>query len=461
MKIKIKLFYKLALSFLIAILSTLLIVMLLSNIMIQDRFNTYVHDMHNEGIDKIVNFLKVEYDKNHSLLKINKNELAGYAKFQNLYIKITDENGKTLFDTGKSFLHDKSLLGPAPKVNIKGMVPQGQDKYIEESKKLNFNGNFQGTLIMGYYRMDVPSRQAFTFKNKIINILPVSGIIAISIGILISLILSKQLSVPIHEVTKTAHKIRKGNYKERSEIKTNTEEFQDLSNSINCLAETLDTQETLRKRLVTDISHEIRTPLTTLQNYLEAFFDGYWEPTNERLKSCYEEILRLKTLVENLKFINNIEQSNIDIEKSKFNLTEEIIKIAELFKPQCNKKNISFNLNLEPDVNVEMDKNKIGQILNNLLSNAYRYTNDNGSIKISLKKSENIIITIEDNGIGISKDDLPYIFERLYRADISRSRETGGYGIGLSIVKALVEAQGGRIEVESELNKGTKFKLIF
>lgn len=461
MKIKIKLFYKLALSFLIAILSTLLIVMLLSNIMIQDRFNTYVHDMHNEGIDKIVNFLKIEYDKNHSLLKINKNELAGYAKFQNLYIKITDANGKTLFDTGKSFLHDKSLLGPAPKVNIKGVAPQGQDKYIEESKKLNFNGNFQGTLIMGYYRMDVPSRQAFTFKNKIINILPVSGIIAISIGILISLILSKQLAVPIHEVTKTAHKIRKGNYKERSEIKTNTEEFQDLSNSINCLAETLDTQETLRKRLVTDISHEIRTPLTTLQNYLEAFFDGYWEPTNERLKSCYEEILRLKTLVENLKFINNIEQSNIDIEKSKFNLTEEIIKIAELFKPQCSKKNISFELNLEPDINVEMDKNKIGQILNNLLSNAYRYTNDNGSIKISLKKSENIIITIEDNGIGISKDDLPYIFERLYRADISRSRETGGYGIGLSIVKALVEAQGGRIEVESELNKGTKFKLIF
>ncbi|SKA98995.1 Signal transduction histidine kinase [Caloramator quimbayensis] len=459
MKIKIKLFHKLSLNFLAVILITLITIIITSYVMIQNRFDNYLHDVHYAETKRIADYIINEYKKNKDIYKTDKNILVGYARFQGIYIKLEDFNNNVILDSGKEYLQERK---PTNKSYLKPPNNVRTLSYMEDNINLYNDNEIIGRLTIGYYGKNNPSRQALIFKDQFSRVFPVSAVIAILIGIFLSLILSKELSLPILEVVKTSQNLRKGNFKERSKIKTNTAELEELSYSINCLADTLEDQDMLRKRLVTDISHEIRTPLSNLRNYLEAFIDGLWQPTTEKIEGCLEEVVRISSLADNIKYIASLEDSSEKLNKSKFNLSEEMDKIIEMFRPQCFKKEISLFAEIEPNIYAYMDKNKVRQILNNLLSNAYSYSNFKGKIEVSLKKIENrIVITVKDNGIGIPKKDIPYIFERFYRTDLSRSRETGGTGIGLSIVKSIVEAHEGNIEVESTLNKGTKFTITF
>jgi signal transduction histidine kinase len=166
-------------------------------------------------------------------------------------------------------------------------------------------------------------------------------------------------------------------------------------------------------------------------------------------------------MVDNLRDLAKLEQMNMSLSKSKINVSAEIEKIIDNYKPIYNKENYELISSIVPDITGMIDKDKLVQIMNNLLSNAYKYLKDKGKVTVILKEERyNIIIKVIDNGLGIPEKDLPYIFERLYRSDISRNKNTGGSGIGLTITKAFVEAHGGKIEVESEVNVGTIFTIV-
>lgn len=180
------------------------------------------------------------------------------------------------------------------------------------------------------------------------------------------------------------------------------------------------------------------------------------------LTSFYEEIERLIKLVEGLNDIAKLEQTNINLNKSKFNLSLELNKITTSFEPLFTSSNLQIYSNLIPNVAVLMDKDKLKQVIYNLLSNSLKYSKPNGDVLLTLKfEDNNIIIEVKDNGIGISDKDLPFIFERFYRSDESRDKNTGGAGIGLTIVKAIVEAHSGTISVKSSLGEGSTFTLTF
>ncbi len=283
-------------------------------------------------------------------------------------------------------------------------------------------------------------------------------VITFILGLILSWILSKQLSKPLVKIKEIANTMRMGNLNIRSNIKSNTTEIQELSNSINYLAETLQQQEALRKRLTSDMAHEIRTPITTLKTHVEAIIDGIWEPTEERLQVFYEELERLTNLVNNLRNISKLEKAETFVNKTNLNITKEIEKVVETFNPLYKKSGFKIVTKLDKDVYGFIDKDKLKQIMHNLLSNSYKYLNEDGLVKVSLSKEEDkIFIKVEDNGEGIPKEDLPHIFERFYRSDISRNKITGGTGLGLTITKTLVEAHGGHIRVESKMGVGTKF----
>jgi len=332
--------------------------------------------------------------------------------------------------------------------------------YIEEKYKLNINNEDSGTIIIGYFGNWNVSEEAMNFKTTLNKSLLVSGVIALTLGLLISFIISKGLTIPLIKISKTADEMRKGNLGIRANIKTGTMEIDNLSESINYLAETLQNQDMLRKRLSSDMAHEIRTPLTTLKTYIEAIMDGVWEPTKERLESCHEEIERITKLTETLQNLSKVEEGNIIINKIKINISKEIEKILNTFEATYSKKNLKLKKEIPLNIFANLDKDKFKQIMYNLLSNAYKYSKDGGEVIIKLRKNNNLIeIYVKDNGMGIPKNDLPYIFERFYRGDLSRTRETGGAGIGLTITKEFVEAHGGKIEVESIYEKGSIFKL--
>lgn len=215
--------------------------------------------------------------------------------------------------------------------------------------------------------------------------------------------------------------------------------------------------ENMRKRLTSDISHELRTPLTSIQTYLEAMIDGIWEPSEERLISVNEEVIRISHLVNQLKNLAKFDSEESKLDISEVDLKQLVKNIIYNNESYALEKNININSSLE-DIRAFIDKEKISQVIINLISNAIRYTNNNGEIFIKLYKVEDFIkISVKDNGIGIPKESVDYIFERFYRVDKSRCRNTGGTGVGLTICKSIIDLHGGNIEVKSELNIGSEF----
>ncbi|GAB6390630.1 MAG: HAMP domain-containing sensor histidine kinase [Treponematales bacterium] len=211
-----------------------------------------------------------------------------------------------------------------------------------------------------------------------------------------------------------------------------------------------------QRQLTADVAHELRTPLACLRGSVEALIDGVWEPTPERLEGCNEEIQRLTQLVSDISLLTDIEWETITLNKTSFDAAKLLETTAVYFQGAAAQKGIAVILDTEPRI-IRADYNRIKQVLINVLSNAFKYT-DKGSVTITNRGRE---ISIADTGTGIESDALPRVFDRFYRTDKSRARGTGGSGVGLTIAKALMKAHGGDIKVESEPGKGSVFKIIF
>lgn len=278
------------------------------------------------------------------------------------------------------------------------------------------------------------------------------------IAVIISFVMADVISRPILKVSKRASLISRGRYKEQDDLSSDITELQLLIDSINRLGLGLEEQEELRKRLMSDIAHELRNPLTIIKSHLEAFEDGVWEPTNERVKLTVDEIDRLSRMISEIEKLTSIENAGKGLVLESVNLSNEVKRVAMTFDPLYSAKSVELKREIEEDIVIAVDGGKIRQAVENLLSNALRYTDSGGRASISLEKmGGDVQIKVSDTGIGISDRDLPYIFERFYRTDKSRTRSSGGLGIGLAITKAAVEAHGGSVTVESREGKGSTF----
>lgn len=464
--VKITLGKKLSLVFLIALIGSLIITSIISNLRISNEFSKYLVDEHNTKINEIVKFIEDSYNKDNGFSVDSKGAMVRNANMNELYIEVRDNSGNSIFSSGNAYMQHKNMMNSmmgGEKSSMMGDLSNiNSGEYKEEKHELTKDNSVVGTIIIGYYGSSYFSSNSLTFINNLNQSFIISFFITLIFGLLISFLLSRQIASPLEKITKTASEMRRGNLAVRSNIKSNTKEIEELAFSINYLAETLQNQEELRKRLTSDMAHEIRTPLTTLKTHVEALIDGIWEPSKERFQVFYEELDRLSKLVNNLRNISKLEQAGITLNKSKFNLSSEIINIVDTFKPIFIRKNCMITAEIKENIIVYMDKDNLKQILHNLLSNANNYLEINGRVKVSLfEKKDYIIIEVEDNGIGISEKDLPYIFERFYRSDISRTKNTGGSGLGLTITKSLVEANGGKIRVESKIGEGTVFSIKF
>ena len=459
---KFSLTKKLSLGFLLTAIVSIIIAVLVSNYMIGKRFNNYLIDEHKTKIEKISTIIAGLYDEQTGFSASDKEEILRYSNAEELYIEIKDKNGVIIFTSGNLNSHKKMMMGSMMNSMMNNFSAINPGEYTEDKYPLTKNNKEIGIIVFGYYGTSFLNAAALTFKMTLNQSFFLSTFIALVFGFIVSILLSKQISAPLTKITDTANRMRYGDLETRSQVVSKTIEIDDLTTSINYLAETLQTQELLRKRLTSDMAHELRTPLTNLKSHIEALIDKVWEPTEEMLTSFYEEIERLIKLVEALNDIAKLEQTNLNLNKSKFNLSLELEKIETSFQPLYNNSNSKISSNLAPDVEVLMDKDKLKQVMYNLLSNSLKYSKINGEVLLTLKSEKHsIIIEVTDNGIGISEKDLPFIFERFYRSDESRDKNTGGTGIGLTIVKAIVEAHKGTIGVKSTLGEGSTFVLTF
>lgn len=289
--------------------------------------------------------------------------------------------------------------------------------------------------------------------------LAVVGIISIVFAAIAGIILAGKISVPVKAATRAAKDIAQGNYNNRINTDICTMELSELGNAVNHMAESLDNQEMLRRRLTSDMAHELRTPVANVSSNIEAIIEGALEPTNERLSSCYNELERITGIITELEKLRQIEGENMILHIGHVDIYELAKEVKLIFENEMSKKNIRCDI-IGEHIDVCVDKDKMSQVLNNLISNAVKYTDNYGNIQITvIQENENVVITVEDNGCGIDDNDIPYIFERFYRTDKSRNRSTGGAGIGLTITRAIVQLHGGTIHVESKKGVGSLFKV--
>lgn len=222
--------------------------------------------------------------------------------------------------------------------------------------------------------------------------------------------------------------------------------------------------ENLRREFVANVSHELKTPITSIKGFAETLIEGAKNDEQSLdmfLNIILKESNRIESLVTDLLDLSHIEQQK-ELEINYMNLSELAINIIDNLQIQAQNKRIKIQSEIEKDVIIEAHENKIAQVITNLLSNAINYSSEDNKVIVRVYRNDNkVYLEIQDYGIGISDTDQKRIFERFYRVDKARSRDSGGTGLGLSITKHIVEAHNGRIDVKSEPGKGSIFKVLF
>lgn len=293
------------------------------------------------------------------------------------------------------------------------------------------------------------------FEQALVQSVLWTAILGLIVAILVSLFVAKRITAPLLQMRRIAERMAKGELTVRTVVQ-GKDEIAELGKSLNDLAEQLLHQEQLRKTMTVDVAHELRTPLTTLKSHMEAMIEGVWEPTPKRLESCYEEVERLRHLVGDLEQLTEMESPHFKLDLKIENMSAIVQHHVETSKAAFQKKNVQIDFQAKEHITARVDRFRTGQIIVNLIMNALKYTPEGGRVTIEVKEEQHkALITIADTGIGIKEEEIPFVFERFYRADKSRDRKSGGSGIGLTIVKRLVEAHGGTIELKSEEKKGT------
>ena len=306
------------------------------------------------------------------------------------------------------------------------------------------------TLMQKYNISPTSSHQMFV--SAVHRYLIWASLAALFLAVVLSFLLMKKVLRPLRQMTAIAQKISTGDYSGQVPLVSGDEVGQ-LASSFNRMAESLRRIEGLRKTLMIDVAHELRTPLTNIRGYLEALTDGVAPPTKEIFELLHEETMRLTHLVEDVLRLAKADAARMD--KMEIRIEPLIFQELDIFRPQFESKKIRIETQFgKGSDRLLADPDKITQVVTNLLQNACQYTPTGGSVRIYTEKiSGEMKVVFVNTGGELSQKDLPFIFERFYRGEKSRSREHGGAGIGLAIVKELVEAHDGHVGAEISENE--------
>jgi signal transduction histidine kinase len=292
-------------------------------------------------------------------------------------------------------------------------------------------------------------------------LLILSGLLAVGVAMILTFFVSHRILAPIESLSKVSRLTAQRDFSTRAEVRYR-DEVGELARTFNTMVDELSRTEELRRNLVADIAHELRTPVTNIRGYVEGISDGVIRPNKATLASMHGEIILLTRLIEDLQDLALAESGQIQLRLQVCDLGSLAKSAAASIQPQAQAKQVHLVVEKTPPLFMEADPQRISQVLNNLLVNAVTHTPAQGQIRVTpSQQNGHVQVSIKDTGPGIPSEELSHIFERFYRVDKSRSRSTGGVGLGLTISKHLVEAHGGAIEAFSQAGNGSEFVLSF
>jgi signal transduction histidine kinase len=306
------------------------------------------------------------------------------------------------------------------------------------------------TDLMERYKIS-PSETHQMFLDAVHRYFIQATVVALALACLLSVILTRKVLRPLSEIGEVTRRLAAGDYSARTSAAA-SDEVGELASAFNQMADSLEHLEGLRRTMVADFAHELRTPLTNIRGYLEALADGVVTPSKETYDLLQDEIMRLVRLVEDLNQLTSADAARSYLRREEIDLRNYVDRAMALNRHEFDTRGISVDIAFEPDAErIVGDPDKLLQILRNLIQNAWQYTPEGGIFRITASRRPNEVrIDFVNTGTGFTSADTKLVFERFHRIEKSRSRETGGAGIGLSIVKQLVEAHGGSVGVTAE-----------
>jgi two-component system, OmpR family, sensor histidine kinase BaeS len=372
-------------------------------------------------------------------------------------VVITDNQQRILASSIKPNRDIKEHLSTGDSEKSSGIIEDGwrQHNYIISATKI---GNGKGFVYMYYPAFIL---RDIVFVMNILIIVTSIGIILLALGLIG--ILSRRLAKPLLSMKEATNRMSLGKYKQVIPV-SGEDEISQLGRSIQKLGEQLQDYEESRNEFLAAVSHEIRTPLTYIKGYSDILAKGIIKDSQEQaeyLKIINKETKRISILVNDLFEMSKLQLGTFELNKEWTYINPIIEKVISSLNPAATNKGLKLSGSLQSEVHtVHIDFQRMEQVLYNLIENAIKYTNE-GEISVrSFTKKEFTVIEIEDSGIGIPQEDLPKIFDRFYRVDQSRTRKTGGTGLGLYVVKNIIESHGGEIRVGSIENQGSTFTIF-
>jgi signal transduction histidine kinase len=284
------------------------------------------------------------------------------------------------------------------------------------------------------------------------------GIVAGLGGLLVVSVLSARTLAPVKRLSMAARRLGGGDLSQRVPAAGHDEVGQ-LGHSFNSMAAGLEKAEQQRKNMVADVAHELRTPLSNIQGYVEAMLDGVLEPDQTTLDTVHAQTMHLGRLVEDLRSLAQTEAEEFSLDLDMESLDDVIRRSVEGLRARSSSLAVGIRLDIPDELPMLLiDRTRISQVLGNLIENAVRHSPPGGDVYVGARASaDRVVVTVADSGEGIAPEDAVRVFDRFYRADPSRTRATGGAGLGLTIAKKIVEAHGGEIRVESVEGQGSRF----
>jgi signal transduction histidine kinase len=461
--LKVKRMSRLGLKFfsiiLLVALGGLIFTSIYINTSIDNRFFDYLYLEEKEKIENLVTIIEETLDENENWIDVRM--LAhDFIRINKVNLLLEDKNGDTIFNGQMGMMMNNMMSNNMMSSVHNNYLNRNSNKFKNNSEviEIQYNGKTVANLYWETSSNANLSEKAEIFTNRVNKIIMIAAIFVSVLTILISYYFSRYLTRPLLQMNQIAGKIVKGDFDHHVGIK-GKDELAELGQSFNDMVDKLKYLEKIRTESTSDLAHELRTPLATIKSYLEGIKEGILLADLDTIQEIEEELERLIKLVNRLGDLSDAEKSIVHQEVEKISFSEILQNIRDRFLPLAEKKGISIESKIEENLRITADPDNLESVIINLLSNAVKYTNEAGKILISLKKEDkSIIFRITDTGIGIGSEDLPYIFERFYRIDKSRSIKTGGTGIGLTISRELVYAMGGTIEVESPgINAGSTF----
>jgi len=469
---------RLTFSYVLVALLCVLMVSALANGVLESSFRRYVRESQDRQVQQVVTQIGAQYAAgggfgaaaggfgaaaggwdDAGLTAIGMSALE-----QGMIVKVADLDGRTIWD---ATVHNNGLcvqMITHMAQNMASRYPNWRGSYTENAYPARSSFANVGVVTVGYYGPFFMNDQELAFINSLNLLLLWVTLAAMAIAVLIGSFSARRITVPLARVALATQRIAQGQRDVIIGEKTRVPELDGIASSVNDLSRALRDQEALRRRLTADMAHELRTPLATLQSHLEALIDGVWQPDPARLAGLHEEILRINRLVTTLEQLAHFEGNAAGLNRCVTDIGALVSGVVRNHEPQFREKGVALRFapvtedshGVSPTLAVDPDK--LSQAVINLLSNALKYTPPGGAVEVCVDtRPSGTEIRVADTGVGIDPQDIPRVFERFYRADNSRSRATGGAGIGLSIARAIVESHGGTISAVSQPGRGSEF----